>query len=97
MQSESMPRIARAFVLIGLTLLVGVSFAYSIPRGYLGSMAVFIGAGRLASLGQNPSGIAEITPHGPDGVPYPNLSPPLSVLFFQRIAWVDPPTLFLIW
>jgi hypothetical protein len=48
----------------------------------------------LAALGQNPYGIADITPRGPDGVAFPNLSPPVSVLLFQQIAWLDPALLF---
>src|ERR1022692_3680529 len=92
-----MPRIVRTIGLGGLTVLAGVSFGISFPRAYLGDIAVFIGAGRLAALGQNPYGVADITPHGPDGVPFPNLSPPVSVLLFQQIAWVDPLTLFRVW
>jgi hypothetical protein len=92
-----MTRIARLIGLVGLTILVGVSFVYSLPRAYLGDVAVFIGAGRLAALGQNPYGIADITPSGPGGIPFPNLSPPLSVLFFQQIAWIDPISVFRIW
>src|ERR1035437_2646696 len=92
-----MPRIVRAICLAGLAGIAGVSFRISFPRAYLGDIAVFIGAGRLAALGQNPYGVADITPLGPNGVPFPNLSPPVSVLLFQQIAWVDSATLFRIW
>jgi hypothetical protein len=90
-------RFARASGLAALCMLIGVSCAFSLPRGFLGDVAVFVGAGRLAALGQNPYGVADITPHGPDGVAFPNLSPPVSVLLFQQIAWLDPGLLFRIW
>jgi Glycosyltransferase family 87 len=90
-------RISRGISLIGLCILIGISLAFSLPRQFIGDIAVFVGAGRLAALGQNPYGVAVITPHGPTGVPYVNLSPPVSVLLFQQIAWVDPAVLFRIW
>jgi Glycosyltransferase family 87 len=90
-------RISRGISLIGLCILIGISLAFSLPRQFIGDIAVFVGAGRLATLGQNPYGVADITPRGPNGVPFPNLSPPVSVLLFQQIAWVDPAILFRIW
>jgi Glycosyltransferase family 87 len=90
-------RVLRGISLIFLGTLIGVSLAFSLPRQFIGDIAVFVGAGRLATLGQNPYGVADITPRGPNGVPFPNLSPPVSVLLFQQIAWVDPAILFRIW
>src|SRR5579859_3902303 len=96
-QPSLMQRVVPRIGLVGLAAIVGVSFGISLTRPTIGGIAVFVGAGRLAALGLNPYGVAGITPRGPDGVAYPNLSPPLSVLLFQQVAWVDPVTLARVW
>ena len=88
-----MKRSLRAISLVGLCAVIGVSLAISLPRDFIGDIAVFVSAGRLASLGLNPYGISAITPYSDTGTAFINLSPPLSVLFFQPIAWIDPPLL----
>jgi hypothetical protein len=90
-------RMSRGISLIFLGTLVVVSLVLSLPRQFIGDVAVFVGAGRLATLGLNPYGVADITPRGPNGVPFPNLSPPVSVLLFQQIASVEPVILFRAW
>jgi hypothetical protein len=87
-------RVLKRVLLIFLGTLVAVSFWISQPRDFLGDVGVFVGSGQLAAKGLNPYGAAAITPRGPGGVAFSNLSPPITVLFFQQVARVDPAMIF---
>ncbi len=93
------PRIAWLLVLVTISIGVVTSF----PRGELHDFGSFVAAGQAATQHLNPyAGHYPLVfrPYSPDlgrTIVSPNLNPPISVLVFSPLAYLDPYLAFVVW
>lgn len=85
-----------AIVVLGAFAAVMLFGAWKDANPRTGDLGSFIASGRAASEGLNPYGIYALTGRA-HGISYPNLNPPISVLFFRPFAAFEPEQLFPAW
>lgn len=82
--------LAGSVVVLSLLVLQGLAWSSRPERGLL-DWGSFIASGRAANAGLNPYGVYPLTFRvGPEGVPAPNLNPPVTVYAFRAVAHLNP-------
>ncbi len=70
----------------------------NLPRGQLLALGTFLASGRAIDMGLPPYGSHREIYDAIGSNDYsPNLNPPVTLLLFQRIAWIDPQVAFRSW